>query len=89
MTLHRHKVDDRTLVKDGHQPVHVPAGWQIADGSADDARVCGSHPWKSDSLVFANGDAYGPATHWDPSDTSHRGNAKFALQQKNLQKNNL
>jgi hypothetical protein len=59
MTLHRHKVDDRTEVRDGDQPVHVPAGWQIADGSADDVRVCGAHPWQSNELVFANGDTYG------------------------------
>jgi hypothetical protein len=59
MTLHMHRVDDRTVVTDGNKPLDVPAGWQIADGSADDARVCGSHPWQSDTLVFANGDAYG------------------------------
>ena len=37
------------------------AGWQIAGGDADDARVCGAHPWRSYCLVFANGDAYGTA----------------------------
>ena len=77
MTLHRHKVDDRTIVYDGHEPLDVPAGWQIADGSADDARVFGAHPWQSDSLVFANGDLYGTAAHPYPS---YRGNAQFALQ---------
>ena len=77
MTLHRHKVDDSTIVPDGCQPVHVPAGWQIADGSADDARVCGAHPWQSNLLVFANGDVYGTATYSNPS---LRGNAQFALQ---------
>ena len=76
MTLHRHKVDDRTIVQDGNQPLKVPAGWQIADGSADDARVCGAHPWQSSFLVFANGDAYGTALH----DPCWRGNAQFALQ---------
>jgi hypothetical protein len=30
-------------------------GWQIAGGDADDARVCGAHPWQSHFLVFANG----------------------------------
>jgi hypothetical protein len=59
MTLHRHKVNDRTIVQDGEQPLPVPAGWQIADGNADDVRVCGSHAWQSGGLVFANGDAYG------------------------------
>ena len=76
MTLHRRKVDDRTWIKDGDQPVHVPAGWQIADGSADDARVCGAHPWQSYGLVFANGDAYYTASVHPPE----RGNAQFALQ---------
>jgi hypothetical protein len=61
MTLHRRKVDDRTHVKDGCGRLHVPGGWQIADGSADDVRVCGAHPWQSDCLVFANGEACGTA----------------------------
>ena len=56
-----HRVDDRTVVKVGQQPVHMPAGWQIADGTADDMRVCGAHPWQSKYLVFANGDLYGTA----------------------------
>ena len=55
MTLHLHKVDDRTLVQDGKKPVHVPAGWDIAPGDADDMRVCGAHPWQSYYLVFADG----------------------------------
>jgi hypothetical protein len=76
MTLHRRKVDCITFVEDGDQPVHVPAGWQIADGSADDVRVCGAHPWQSYYLVFANGDAYGTAANLD---SSLRGNAQFAL----------
>jgi hypothetical protein len=86
MTLHRHKVDDGangTFVEDGCQPVHVPAGWQIADGSADDARVCAAHPWQSQYLVFANGDSYGTAA----CSPSYRGNALFALQSKKLQNN--
>jgi hypothetical protein len=37
------------------------AGWQIAGGDADDARVCGAHPWQSYFLVFANGHRYGTA----------------------------
>jgi hypothetical protein len=55
MTLHCHKVDDHTLVEDGQKPVHVPAGWKIAPGDADDIRVCGAHPWQSDRLVFVDG----------------------------------
>ena len=76
MTLHRHKVDDSTIVQDGDKPLHVPAGWQIADGSADDVRVCAAHPWQSGVLVFANGDGYGTATR----PPSYIGNAQFALQ---------
>ncbi len=76
MTMHRHKVDDSTIVKDGDQPVHVPAGWQIADGSADDVRVCGAHSWQSYCLIFANGDTYGTAA----GHPSFIGNAQFALQ---------
>ena len=59
MTLHRRKVDDSTRAKDGTQPLPLPAGWQIAEGNADDIRVCGAHPWQSNWLFFANGDAYG------------------------------
>jgi hypothetical protein len=76
MTLHRHKVDDRTWVEDGYRPLDVPAGWQIADGSADDVRVCAAHPWQSSCLVFANGDSYGTAACFYPS---YIGNAQFAL----------
>ncbi len=77
MTLHRHKVDDSTIVKDGHLPLDVPAGWQIADGSADDARVCGAHPWQSHFLVFANyGSAFYTAAH---GHAPSRGNAQFVL----------
>ena len=77
MTLHRRKVDDSTIVPDGCQPVHVPAGWQIADGSADDVRVCAAHPWQSGCLVFADGDSCGTAACSVPS---YIGNAQFALQ---------
>ena len=77
MTLHMRRVDDSTKVYDGEQPLEVPEGWQIADGSADDVRVCGAHPWQSGGLVFANGDRYGTAACPDPS---LRGNAQFALQ---------
>jgi hypothetical protein len=62
MTLHCHKIDDGTRVHYfGSQPVPVPAGWHIADGNADDVRVCGAHAWQSDGLAFANGDNYGTA----------------------------
>jgi len=57
MTLHMRRVDDDTMVEDDG-PLHVPAGWQIADGDADDIRVCGAHPWQSLWLMFANGDVY-------------------------------
>jgi hypothetical protein len=80
MTLHCHKVDDSTSVEDGCQPLDVPAGWQIADGSADDARVCGAHPWQSTGLVFANGDVYGTAALGNPSLIGNSCNAQFALQ---------
>jgi hypothetical protein len=62
MTLHTHKVDDdRTVVYDGDQPVHVPSGWEIAPGDADDIRVCAAHPWQSCFLIFSNGDTCGTA----------------------------
>ena len=52
------RVDDHTSSEDGVQPLDVPEGWQIADGSADDVRVCAAHPWQRAWLVFANGDRY-------------------------------
>ncbi len=58
MTLHCRKVDDHTRVEDGQKPVHVPAGWIIAPGDADDIRVCGAHPWQSDRLVFVDGNRH-------------------------------
>jgi hypothetical protein len=67
MTLHLHKVDDRTLVPDGTKPVHVPAGWDIAPGDADDMRVCGAHPWQSYYLVFADTYICGTAMNPDSS----------------------
>jgi hypothetical protein len=68
MTLHMRRVDDRTVVHDGHQPVDVPReGWKIADGNADDIRVCGAHPWQSTALVFANGTRYGTAMSNNPN----------------------
>jgi hypothetical protein len=74
MTLHMHRADHRTWVRDGDQPLEVPAGWQIADGSADDVRVCGAHPWQSSGLVFANGRVYGTAACWN---YSYRGDRSF------------
>ncbi len=71
MTLHGLKVDDCTIdAKHDNKPLHVPAGWRIAEGSADDVRVCCAHPWQTMYLVFANGDPYGTAAC--PSLT-HRG----------------
>ncbi len=58
MTLHVLKVDDRTKARNGDKPVHVPAGWEIAPGDADDIRVCATHCWQSYSLIFSNGDVY-------------------------------
>ena len=76
MTLHRRNDDDRTIVYDGEPPLPVPAGWQIAEGNADDIRVCAAHPWQSDSLVFANGDLYGTPACWD---SSHIGEFRLRL----------
>jgi hypothetical protein len=61
MSLHSHKVDDRTRVQDGNKPVHVPSGWEIAPGDARDIRVCGAHSWQIGFFAFSNGDMYGTA----------------------------
>ena len=70
------RVDDRKVVRDGDEPLHMPASWQIADGTADDIRVCSAHPWQSNWLIFADGQAYGTAA-CDLS--SCIGNAQFLL----------
>jgi len=69
MTLHFHlvdKMDGRTTAYDDSQPRRVPAGWQIADGSADDVRVCGAHAWQTQYLVLANGSLCGTAAGRSP-----------------------
>ena len=60
------------------------AGWQIAGGDADDARVCGAHPWQSYYLVFANGDAYGTAMCDSPSDIGACARRAAAATAKNM-----
>jgi hypothetical protein len=65
MTLHKHRVDSYRTQYDGNRDLPVPEGWQIADGSADDVRVCGAYGWSSQALVFANGHAYGTAAYRD------------------------
>jgi hypothetical protein len=67
MTLHCHKVDDRTDRWDGDQGVPVPPGWQIADGNVDDLRVCAVHPWQCYALIFADGDSSGTSMCRDAS----------------------
>ena len=60
------------------------AGWQIAGGDADDARVCGAHPWQSHYLVFANGDPYGTAMCTIPSHTGACARRAAAATAKNM-----
>jgi hypothetical protein len=55
MTLHRRKFNVLAVATDGDHPVHVPEGWQIAPGDADDARVIGAHPWQTRMMSCANG----------------------------------
>jgi hypothetical protein len=85
-TLHIHRVDDHTRVQDGDKPLHVPAGWQIADGTADDIRVCEAHPWQSSSLVFANGAYCGTAACDSPS---HIGDRSFCCSVEKFKKINI
>jgi hypothetical protein len=72
MTLRRNKIDDPFMaVYDPKKCIKpflpVPAGWQIANGNADDVRVCGANFWQINYLVMANGDMYGTA----PRNTSN------------------
>lgn len=61
MTLHLREVDNAAKLCDGDQPLQLPMGWSIADGSPDDVRVCSEHPWQSACLVFADGSYCGTA----------------------------
>jgi hypothetical protein len=83
MTLHCHKVSnfphDGTVVKDGEEPLRVPAGWQIADGDAEDICVCSTFCWHSDYLVFANGDIY-----YTANDPSYRGTRSGSVENLNF-----
>ena len=60
------------------------AGWQIAGGDADDARVCGAHPWQSYYLVFADGYCYGTAMCYNPSYTGACARRAAAATAKNM-----
>ncbi len=55
----------------GHQPVHMPAGWHIADGH-DVATDCGAHPWQNWYLLFVNCNSCGIALRNSRHDTQHR-----------------
>ena len=63
MTLQQRKVDREyraTLEILQSQPkLALPDGWKLAEGDADDVRVCGSHAWSSHYLLFRNRAAYG------------------------------
>jgi hypothetical protein len=46
MTLRRLKVDDTSMNKGSPALLPVPFGWSIAEGDADDLRVCAAHAWQ-------------------------------------------
>jgi hypothetical protein len=50
-TLQARKVDDHSIVRREIFGV-LPEGWKIADHDADAVRVCGTHPWQIEWLVF-------------------------------------
>ena len=89
MTLHCHIVNghlgDGDLYIDHNQPMHVPSGWQIAEGNANDLHVCGAHPWCTYHLVFGNGMYSGTADCYSKSDigaSAHK-SIKFCLTHEN------
>ena len=70
MTLQRRKVDQEYDVFHQIEPrpkVALPDGWRLAEGDADDVRVCGSHAWSSHYLVCRNRAAYGTLCNPLPS----------------------
>jgi hypothetical protein len=40
---------------DGHTPVGIDAGFEVAPGDASDVEVVGAHAWGSYALVFGDG----------------------------------
>jgi hypothetical protein len=67
MTLHKRKVNDDNIQRTGEEPLEIPQGWAIAVGDADDVRVCGTHAWQSDFLVFRDGRSFGTLANPQPS----------------------
>jgi hypothetical protein len=100
MTLHRRKFNVLTALWNGKDPVHVPEGWQIAPGDADDARVIGTYPWQTRMMSCADGYYMTNRGHGEGESTvnyvlrgtcPHRsdGKFKFYLTPENREKNRL
>jgi len=68
-TAHLHDVDGQTVIKDGHTPVGIDAGFEVAPGDTSDVEVANAHAWGRWALIFSNGaEAYsGLSIAQDPS----------------------
>lgn len=54
-TAHVHDVDGRHVVQDGHAPVDIDFGFEVAPGDRNDRKVANAHEWGSCFLVFSDG----------------------------------
>ncbi len=46
MTLRALKIDATDIKKGAPPLLPIPFGWHIAEGDADDLRVCATHAWQ-------------------------------------------
>ena len=50
-------------LRDGHTPVGIDAGFEVAPGDASDIEVANALAWGSMSLIFSDGTAAASAKH--------------------------
>jgi hypothetical protein len=53
-TLQLRKIDDTTVVRHDNKGLCIPAGWKVAPGDKQTARVCGAHAWQGDRLILSD-----------------------------------
>jgi hypothetical protein len=60
-SAHVRDVDGQTVIEDGHTPVGIDAGFEVAPGDRSDVQVANAHAWGSMSLIFSDGTLAGSA----------------------------
>jgi hypothetical protein len=60
-SAHVREVDGQIHIRDGHTPVGIDAGFEVAPGDASDVEVVNAHAWGSVYLIFSDGAMAGSA----------------------------